>query len=226
MTNFGKGYLAFTAADGAGHDVRAAYYDGGTWALESAPLNATPADDAGTGTGAPQVAAAGDGVAIVAWGEGGHVYSRRVWGTAPSVVDEQADVPSLSGCGEVSAGEPRWRPAATPPTPTWPSEEVVSCGGVEQSRVLVNRLRASQYDGVGRGRRAVEPGSGRRGGPRGRDDRVRPGVRDLGRARPRTTSSRWSSATTARPAPCSRSTASRTARRRTRFPASPACSPT
>ena len=44
------------------------------------------------GSGAPQVATAGDGVGIVAWGEGGHVYSRRVWGTAPSVVDEQADI--------------------------------------------------------------------------------------------------------------------------------------
>ncbi len=51
MTNFGKGYLAFTVADGSGHDVRAAYYDSGTWSLEAAALNVTPADDAGTGVG-------------------------------------------------------------------------------------------------------------------------------------------------------------------------------
>ncbi len=148
MTNFGKGYLAFTAADGSGHDVRAAYYYNGAWALESAPLNATPADDAGTGTGAPQVAAAGDGVAIVAWGEGGHIYSRRVWGTAPSVIDEQADVASVSGCGEVSAGAPA---VAAGGDSSWVDvafQEVVSCGGVEQTRVLMNRLQASQYDGV------------------------------------------------------------------------------
>ena len=49
MTNFGKAYLAFTAAGaGGGHDVRTAYYVGGHWALESAPLNTTPDDDSGT----------------------------------------------------------------------------------------------------------------------------------------------------------------------------------
>ena len=56
MSNFGKAYLAFTVADGAGHDVRAAYFNKSTWALEAAALNVTPGDDAGTGTGRPQVA--------------------------------------------------------------------------------------------------------------------------------------------------------------------------
>ncbi len=148
MTNFGKGYLAFAVADGAGHDVRAAYYDNGAWSLEAAPLNDTPADNAGTGSGAPQVAAAGDGVAIVAWGEGGHVFSRRVWGTAPSVVDEQADIPSLSACGEVSAGDPAVSAGGDSSYADVAFQETVSCGGVDQSRVLVNRLRASQYDGA------------------------------------------------------------------------------
>jgi PKD domain len=148
MTNFGKGYLAFTVVDGAGHDVRTAYYDNGTWSLETAPLNDRPADDAGTGSGAPQVAAAGDGVAIVAWGEGGHVFSRRVWGTAPSVVDEQADVASVSGCAEVSAGNPAVSSGGDSSYADVAFQETVSCGGVDQSRVLLNRLRASQYDGV------------------------------------------------------------------------------
>ena len=148
MTNFGKGYLAFAVADGSGHDVRAAYYYDGTWALESAALNATPADDAGTGAGAPQVAAAGDGIAIVVWGEGGHVYTRRVWGTAPSVVDEQADVASLSGCGEVSAGEPQVAAGGDSSYADVAFQELVSCGGVDQTRVLMNRLHGSQYDGI------------------------------------------------------------------------------
>ena len=148
MTNFGKAYLAFTIADGAGHDVRAAYYDSGEWSLEAAPLNDTPADDAGTGSGAPQVAAAGDGVAIVVWGEGGHVFSRRVWGTSPSMVDEQADLASLSGCGEVSAGDPSVSAGGDSSYADVAFQEVFSCGGVDQSRVLVNRLRASQYDGA------------------------------------------------------------------------------
>ncbi|HUA06251.1 MAG TPA: PKD domain-containing protein [Solirubrobacteraceae bacterium] len=148
MSNFGKAYLAFTAADGAGHDVRAAYYYNGAWALEGAPLNATPADDAGTGAGAPQVATAGDGVAIVTWGEGGHVYSRRVWGTAPSVVDEQADAASVSGCTEVSAGEPQVSAGGDSSYADVAFQELVSCGGLQQTRVLMNRLQGSQYDGV------------------------------------------------------------------------------
>ncbi len=149
MSNFGKAYLAFTVADGAGHDVRAAYYVGGSWSLESAPLNAvSAADDAGTGSGAPAVAAAGDGVGAVAWGEQGHVYSRRVWGTSPSVVDEQADVSSVGGCGEVSAGHPAIASEGNSSFVDVAFQEVVACGAGQQARVLVNRLRASQYDGA------------------------------------------------------------------------------
>ena len=71
LSNLGKAYLAFTVVDGAGSDVRAAFWARGAWALETSPLNAIPADDAGTGTGRPQVATAGDGVGTVVWGEGG-----------------------------------------------------------------------------------------------------------------------------------------------------------
>lgn len=148
MTNFGKAYLAFTMADGSGWDVRAAYYENGNWSLEPAPLNATPADDAGTGSGRPDVAAAGDGVAIVTWGEGGHVYSRKVWGTSPSVVDEQADPPSAGGCPEVSAGEPAVSAGGDSSYADIAFQETVSCGGVQGTRVLVNRLRGSAYDGA------------------------------------------------------------------------------
>jgi hypothetical protein len=148
ITNFGKAYLAFTVVDGGGSDVRAAYYNSGRWALESAPLNATPADDAGTGTGQPAVAAAGDGVAVVAWGEAGHIYSRRVWATSPSVVYEQADA-SLPGCSEVSADEPAVGSQGDSSYAVVAFHEVLSCGGgAPQSRVLMNRLHGSQYDGI------------------------------------------------------------------------------
>jgi hypothetical protein len=147
MTNFGKAYLAFTAADGAGFDVRTAYYYQGAWALEAAPLNATPADDAGTGAGRPSVAAAGDGVAIVAWGEHGHVYTRRVWGTAPSVVFERADAPP-AGCSETAAGEPAIASGGDSSYAVVAFHGLLTCGGQSQSRVLVNRLHGSIYDGV------------------------------------------------------------------------------
>jgi hypothetical protein len=149
LSNLGKAYLAFTVADGAGDDVRAAYWAGGSWSLEAAPLNAVaPGDDAGTGTGPPAVATAGDGVAIVTWGEAGHIYARRVWGTAPSVVDEQADVSSVAGCGEVSVGSPSVASGGDSSYADVAFQEVVSCSGVQQARVLVNRLRGSQFDGA------------------------------------------------------------------------------
>jgi len=147
MSNFGKAYLAFTAADGAGDDVRTAYYYNGLWALEPDPLNQTPADDAGTGSGRPEVATAGDGVAIVVWGENGHVLSRRVWGTSPSVVDEQADGPP-PGCTEASADEPVVGTGGDSSYAEVAFHEVVTCGGAQQSRVLMNRLHASIYDGI------------------------------------------------------------------------------
>ena len=149
MSNLGKAYLAFTVVDGGGHDVRAAYYVGGNWSVEPAPLNAVAAaDSAGTGSGAPSVATAGDGVAIVTWGEGGHVYSRRVWGTAPSVVAEQADVSSFGGCSELSAGEPAVSAGGDSSYADVAFQEILQCGAARSTRVLVNRLHGSQYDGV------------------------------------------------------------------------------
>lgn len=149
MSNLGKAYLAFATADGGGHDIRAAYWASGSWALEPAPLNAVaPGDDAGTGAGAPHVATAGDGIAIVAWGEAGHVYSRRVWATSPSVVAEQADAPSLAGCTEVSAGSPAVAAGGDSSYADVAFQELLVCGAVHQSRVLVNRLRGSQFDGA------------------------------------------------------------------------------
>jgi hypothetical protein len=150
MTTFGKAYIAFTTAAGSGHDIRAAYYRAGTWALESAPLNAVAAGDAaGTGSARPAVAAANDGVAIVAWGEGGHVYTRRVWGTSPSVVFEQADGP-IAGCTDVSADEPAIGSGGDSSYAAVAFHESVSCSGQPQSRVLVNRLHGSVYDGIRR----------------------------------------------------------------------------
>ncbi len=147
ITNLAKAYIAFTVPDGGGYDVRSAYYVNGSWTLEAAPLNAVAADDAGTGSGRPAVAAAGDGVAIVVWGENGHIYSRRVWGTSPSVAYEQADAPP-SGCTEGSADQPVVGAGGDSSYAPVAFREMVTCGGRQQSRVFMNRLHASIYDGV------------------------------------------------------------------------------
>ncbi|HWE09891.1 MAG TPA: hypothetical protein VG325_11080 [Solirubrobacteraceae bacterium] len=164
MSNFGKAYMAFTATNGGGGgDVRTAYYYAGQWALEPTPLDDNPGDGAGTGTGRPQVVTAGDGDGIVVWGENGHIYTRRVVKTTASVVDEQADVPSLNGWQEASASSPV---IATGGDSTYASvafQEQLANGGSQQSRVLMNRLHGSQYDGIRQGDGVLA------GGPEGAD---------------------------------------------------------
>lgn len=152
ISNFGKAYLAFTALNGAGGaDVRTAYYDQGQWALGSGPLDDNPADAAGTGTGRPEVATAGDGIGIVAWGENGQIFTRRVIGTTLSVVDERADVPTLDGWQEVSSSEPVISAGGDDTYASVAFQEELTSGGAKQSRVLMNRLHGSQYDGIEEG---------------------------------------------------------------------------
>jgi hypothetical protein len=148
VTALGKAYLAFTAAGAGGHDVRAAYYNQGIWGVEATPLDAVASDDAGTGTGVPAVAASGDGVGIVAWGEAGHVYLRRVWGLAPSTASYQVDVPTLSGWNEVSASSPSIATGGDSSYVDVAFGEQLTNGSQQQSRVLLRRLRSSVWDSV------------------------------------------------------------------------------
>jgi hypothetical protein len=164
MSNFGKAYLAFTATNGGGGaDVRAAYYYGGQWQLIAAPLDDNPAEAAGTGTGRPQVATAGDGDGIVAWGENGHIFTRRVVKTAASVVDEEADVPTLNGWQEVSSGDPVISTGGDSTYASVAFQETFTSGAAQQSRVLFNRLHGSRYDGI------EQPDGVVTGGPEGAD---------------------------------------------------------
>jgi hypothetical protein len=148
LSNFGKAYLAFTAAGAGGDDVRAAYYYQGQWAIETAPLDAVPGDDAGTGAGRPAVVAAGDGIGIVAWGEDGHIYSRRLSATTPSVVYEQADVPTLDGWNEISSSDPVISSGGDSSYAEVAFDELIGSGTAQQSRVLMTRLHGSQYDPI------------------------------------------------------------------------------
>src|SRR5207248_1040465 len=135
-SNLGKAYLAFVTAPGGGSAVGVAYYNRGAWTLAPTALSVSPADGAGSGSGRPAVAAGGDGVGIIAWGEGGHIFSRRVWGTAPSVATVQADA-ALPGCSEVSADEPVVGTEGNSSYANVAFHEVLTCGGSanQQSRV-------------------------------------------------------------------------------------------
>ena len=143
-----EGYLAFTADDGAGYDVRDFYYDNGAWQLEAGALNVTPADNAGTGAGAPKVAAAGDGEAIVAWGENGHIYARRVWYAMTSYEVEQADVQSADGFSEEVADSPEIAVGDNSSYADVSFHEVFTNGSQTISRVLVNKLVGSTFQGA------------------------------------------------------------------------------
>ena len=146
ITQFGKAYVAFAASGDGGSDVRAAYYNAGTWGVEPTPLNVTPGDDAGTGTGRPAVAAAGDGIGIVAWGEAGRIYTRRVTGTQPSVATYQADPSSISGWNEVSADQPSIGVGGDSSYVVVGFRETVASGSTTQTRVLARRLVAGAFD--------------------------------------------------------------------------------
>ena len=149
IANSGKAYLTFIAADGGGDDVRVAYYNRGRWAMAPGAVSNSALNEPGTGAGAPAVATSGDGVGIIAWGEAGHVFARRVWGTALSVATEQADA-ALPGCSEASADQPQVGTGGNSSFADIVFHETLSCaaGGPQQSRVLMNRLKGSQFLGL------------------------------------------------------------------------------
>lgn len=142
MNLFGVGYLAYTATTSAGSSVDVEYFNGTAWTPASPEaMNVTP-DDAGTGSGAPSIVAASDGVGIVAWGENGHVYSRRVWGTETSVETEQDDPATYAGLTEVSAGAPQVASGGDSSYPDIVFDETFSDGGGTVTRAMLTRLIA------------------------------------------------------------------------------------
>jgi hypothetical protein len=159
----GKAYLAYTDVGGGGADVRVAYYVDGQWTPVAGALDATPSDAAGTGAGRPDAVACGDGVGIVAWGEAGHVYTRRVVGTRLSTVIEQADPPSFAGSAETSAGHPSIAAGGDSTYAVTTFQESLANGSATQSRVLLNRLRGASYEG------AAAADGATAGGPEGAD---------------------------------------------------------
>ena len=74
----GTAFASFTS-DG---DVRVARLDRRTnaWTLLPQPADVDPAKAAGVGGGRSRVAISADGVGVVTWGEGGHVYARKMFG--------------------------------------------------------------------------------------------------------------------------------------------------
>jgi hypothetical protein len=159
----GKAYLAFTAVGAANDQVRTAFYSSGQWSLEPDPLNADPSAAAGMGGGRPSVVCAGDGVGIVAWGESGHIYTRRVVGTSPSVAVLQADPVAVDGWQVISTSGPAISSGGDSSYASVTFQAELANGAARQSRVLMNHLHAGQYDGI------FEADGLQTGGPEGAD---------------------------------------------------------
>jgi hypothetical protein len=104
----GVAYVSFATPGGGGHDIVVARKERDATAFGVVPgvLDIDPARDAGEGPGRSRVAVAADGVAVVAWGEGGRIFARRVFETRISVAPADATADSMSGVAGVSADSP------------------------------------------------------------------------------------------------------------------------
>lgn len=95
MSINGGAYLSFTT----GGDVRVARMDrkAQSFALLPDVLDINPAADAGDGRGRSKVAVSADGTAVVVWGEGDHVYGRRIFFDRVSTAPQDLNVATLEG---------------------------------------------------------------------------------------------------------------------------------
>ncbi len=138
ISNFGKAYLAFTATAGAGGgDVRAAYYYQGAVGARVRPRwtptrRMPPASAPAGPTWPPPATASGSSPGARA----GHIYTRRVIGTTPSTVVEQADPATFGGWSEASAGRPSIAAGGDSTYASVAFQEPLTNGSATQSRVL------------------------------------------------------------------------------------------
>jgi hypothetical protein len=128
----------------------------------TAPLDANAAAVAGDGANRSRVAIAADGTGVAVWGESGHVFARRMYGTNPSSVVQDLTLADLDG-----------HPGGTADAPAVDIEDDSSFawvafrqqfddGGVAKPRAIGVRLRGSRsdppvaFDGLGWGGQGVQ----------------------------------------------------------------------
>jgi hypothetical protein len=89
---------AFASFSSAG-DVRVSRLDRrtNTWATLPAPADIDPARDAGSAGARSRVAVSADGIGVVTWGEAGHLFARKMFGTAFSNSPQDLTPPDVDG---------------------------------------------------------------------------------------------------------------------------------
>ncbi|HEV2815401.1 MAG TPA: hypothetical protein VGW10_19245, partial [Solirubrobacteraceae bacterium] len=137
----GTAYASFTSNG----DVRIARLDRRTnaWGLIEQPADVDPARAAGTGGGRSRVAISADGIGVVTWGEGGHVYARKMFGGALSNAPQDLTPPDFEGRVPVLSDLPDID-AEDDSSYAWVVfRQLFSDGG---SRILARRQRGTSFD--------------------------------------------------------------------------------
>jgi len=139
-----KGYLVWVQPGSSAADLRAASVDrAGTWSVLPGVLDIEPGRDAGTGTGRPRVAVAGDGFATAVWGEAGQVWARKLFRTEMSQLPQQLSGTAVDGAAPVSADLPEVD-MEFDSSFAWVAFRQVVAG--PRNRVVARRMRGTEFD--------------------------------------------------------------------------------
>jgi hypothetical protein len=134
-----------------------------TFAGLSAPLDANPAAVAGVGSDRSRVAIAADGTGVAVWGEAGHVYARRMYGTSPSSVVQDLTLGDLDGHAGGTADAPAVDIEDDSSFAWVVFRQQFTDGAGATPRAIGVRLRGSRadppvaFDGLGWGGQGVQP---------------------------------------------------------------------
>ena len=137
----GTAYASYTSSG----DVRLVRLDRRTnaWAGLPQPADVDPARAAGVGSGRSKVAISADGVGVVTWGEGGHVFARKMFNTGLSNAPQDLTPPVFEGRIPTSSDVPDID-AEDDSSYAWVVfRQAFADGG---SRILARRQRGTGFD--------------------------------------------------------------------------------
>jgi hypothetical protein len=128
----------------------------------AAPLDIDAANSAGVGTARSRVAISADGTAVATWGEGGHVYARRLFGTNVSTAPQDLTLGELDGHAGGTADAPDVDIEDDSSFAWITFRQQFTDGSVQKPRAIGVRLRGSRtepavaFDGLGWGGEGVQ----------------------------------------------------------------------
>ncbi|MDQ3678421.1 MAG: hypothetical protein M3401_16765 [Actinomycetota bacterium] len=126
-------------------DVRVSRLDGtnNRWSTLPQVADFAATNAAGHGSGRSKIAISADGVAVVTWGEAGHVYARKVFGSGLSNAPQDLTPPSFAGKASTLSELPDID-AEEDSSYAWVVfRQVLSGGG---ARILARRQRGTTFD--------------------------------------------------------------------------------